>query len=414
MKIIHLNYSDINGGAARAAYRVHNSLIKESINSKMWVNKKFSDDWTVEGSTSKVIRILNELRPRLINHTLVKMLKTENKIIHSPSVLPSGWLKKINNSDADVVNLHWIQNEMMSVKDISKIKKPIVWTLHDTWAFCGAEHYFNDKRWYEGYFSKNRPNYETGFDLNRMTWLRKKRYWKKPIQIVCPSKWLANCVSKSVLMNNWPVSVIPSPIDTECWRPIDKKIARELLKLPENTFLILFGALGGEKDTRKGFDLLLAAFEYLKLNIETKKKIELVVFGQSKPKTQTDIGFPVHYLGYLQDDLTIRTAYSAADVMVIPSRKDNLPNTALEAQTCGTPVVSFDVGGLPDIIEHKHTGYIAKSFDIKDLAKGLSWVLDQNKTKQLNNNARDRSIIKYSEKKIANNYLSIYKNVLSQ
>ena len=414
MKIIHLNYSDINGGAARAAYRVHNSLIKEGINSKMWVNKKFSDDWTVEGSTSKVIRLLNELRPRLINHTLVKMLKTKNKIIHSPSILPSDWLKKINNSDADIVNLHWIQNEMMSVKDISKIKKPIVWTLHDTWAFCGAEHYFNDNRWCEGYFNKNRPNYETGFDLNSWTWKRKKRYWKKPIQIVCPSIWLANCVSKSVLMNNWPVSVIPSPIDTECWRPIDKKIARELLKLPENTFLILFGALGGEKDTRKGFDLLLAAFEYLKLNIETKKKIELVVFGQSKPKTQPDLGFPAHYLGHLQDDLTIRTAYSAADVMVIPSRKDNLPNTALEAQTCGTPVVSFDVGGLPDIIEHKHTGYIAKLFDIKDLAKGLSWVLDQNKTKQLNNNARDRSIIKYSEKKIANNYLSIYKNVLSQ
>ena len=122
MKIIHLNYSDINGGAARAAYRVHNSLIKESINSKMWVNKKFSDDWTVEGSTSKVIRLLNELRPRLINHTLVKMLKTKNKIIHSPSILPSDWLKKINNSDADIVNLHWIQNEMMSVKDISKSK----------------------------------------------------------------------------------------------------------------------------------------------------------------------------------------------------------------------------------------------------------------------------------------------------
>ena len=220
-------------------------------------------------------------------------------------------------------------------------------------------------------------------------------------------------MSESVLMKNWPVSVIPTPIDTDRWKPIDKIIARKHLKLPANATLILFGALGGAKDERKGFDLLLTALKYFKFNMKLKN-IELVVFGQSKPKTQPDLGFPIHYLGQLQDDLTIRTVYSAVDVMVIPSRKDNLPNTAVEAQTCGTPVVSFDIGGLPDIIEHKHTGYIVKSFDIKDLAKGLSWVLDQGKNKQLNNNARDRSIIKYSEKKIANIYLSIYKNVLSQ
>ena len=138
MKIVHLNYLDINGGAARAVYRINNSLLKKGINSRMWVNKATSGNWSVEEPTSKIDKILNEIRPRLINYSLVKMLKTENKIIHSPSVLSSRWVKHVNNSDADIVHLHWIQNEMLSIKDIPRIKKPIVWTLHDMWAFCGA------------------------------------------------------------------------------------------------------------------------------------------------------------------------------------------------------------------------------------------------------------------------------------
>jgi len=410
MKIIHLNYSDINGGAARAAYRIHQSLLNKGINSKMWVNKKNSDEWTVEEPISKKVKLLNEIRPRLINHTLGKMIKTKNKIIHSYSIFPSNWVRYLNESNADIINLHWIQNEMLSIKDISKIKKPIVWTLHDMWAFCGAEHYTDDFRWREGYNSYNKPNYEAGFDLNRMTWLRKKKYWKNPLQIVTPSKWLGKCVGESALMKNWNISVIPYPIDIDFWKSLDKKIARQYLNLETKAQLILFGALGGHRDPRKGYDLLINALKYLKDN--EKRRIEIVIFGQSKPRFQLDLGFPVHYLGHLQDDLTIRTVYSAADVMVIPSRKDNLPNTALEAQTCGTPVVSFDVGGLPDIIEHKRTGYIAKSFDIKDLANGIYWVLDNCETTQLNNNARKQAILKYSEKKIAEDYLNIYKNLI--
>ena len=413
MKVLHLSYSDINGGAARATYRIHHALRKEGIDSRMWVNKKFSDDWTVEGSTSKVIRILNELRPRLINYTLVKMLKTENKIIHSPSVFPSNWVKHINSSDVDIVHLHWIQNEMLSIKDISKIKKPIVWTLHDMWAFCGAEHYTNDNRWRESYNSNNRPNYESGFDLNRWTWNRKKKYWKNPNQIVTPSKWLAKCVSESALMKNWPVSVIANPIDTYQWKPMEKKNARQLFNLSQDANLILFGAIGGGKDSRKGYDLLLSALEYIKAD-KKLKKIELVVFGQSKPKSQPDLGFPIHYSGHLHDDLSLRALYSAADVMVVPSRQDNLPNTAVEAQACGTPVVSFDIGGLPDIIEHQKTGYLAKAFDTRDLANGITWVLQQDGSNKLGNNARERAVEKFSEKKISEAYLDIYKKLLEK
>jgi glycosyltransferase involved in cell wall biosynthesis len=413
VRIIHLSYNDINGGAFRATYRIHQSLLKQGISSRLWVNEKESDDWTVEDLNSKIGKVLNKLRRRVINYSLIKMLKTKNKIIHSPSVLPSNWVKHINNSDSDIVHLHWIQNEMLSIKDISKIKKPIVWTLHDMWAFCGAEHYTNDNRWREGYYPNNRPNYESGFDLNRWTWNRKKKYWNKPIQIVTPSTWLAKCVKESALMKSWPVSAIAYPIDTDQWTPMNKKNARQLFDLSPDANLILFGAAGGGKDPRKGYDLLLSALKYLKADNKIKK-IELVVFGQSKPKSQLDLGFPVHFSGHLYDDLSLSALYSAADVMVVPSRQDNLPNTAVEAQACGTPVVSFDIGGLPDIIQHQKTGYLAKAFDTRDLANGITWVLEQNGSNKLGNNAREQALEKFSEKKIAEDFVSIYKKLCKE
>ena len=128
----------------------------------MWVNVKRSNDLSVKQPSSKIDQFLNLSRHRLIKYTLNKLLKTKNAIIHSPSFLPSSWVRHINNSDVDIVNLHWIQFEMLSISDIVKIEKPIVWTLHDMWAFCGAEHYTNDERWKEGYQKYNRPNYESG------------------------------------------------------------------------------------------------------------------------------------------------------------------------------------------------------------------------------------------------------------
>ena len=409
MKIIHLAYSDYIGGASKAASRIHNCLYKNNINSRLWVNEKLSKCFTVEEPFNKIIKNLKRLR-RYITFPLLKIIKNNVPIHHSISLLPSNWVKLINNSDADIVNLHWIQRETMSIKDISKIKKPIVWTLHDMWPFCGAEHYTNDNRWRYGYYPNNRPNYESGFDLNRWTWNRKKKYWKTPIQIVTPSTWLTKCVSESALMKSWPVSVIYNPIDTDQWKPVDKKNARQLLNLSQDANLILFSSVGGVKDPRKGYDLLLSALKYVKADKKIKK-IELVVLSQSKPKSQPDLGFPIHYFGYLNNDLILRNLYSAADLMTVTSRQDNLPNAAVEAQACGTPVVSFDIGGLLDIIEHQKTGYLAKAFDTRDLANGITWILEQKDSNKLSNNARERAVEKFSEKKISEDYVSIYKKL---
>jgi glycosyltransferase involved in cell wall biosynthesis len=278
------------------------------------------------------------------------------------------------------------------------------------WAFCGAEHYTEKFRWRDGYTRHNRPSYEHGFDLNRWAWQSKKKHWKTPMHIVAPSHWLADCVRESLLMRDWPVTVIPNAIDTERWQPIVQKQARELLHLPPNVPLLLFGAIGGIQDSRKGFDLLQAALFNLRCQIP---ELELLVFGQLSPLKHLDLGFPINYSGHLHDDVSLRLLYSAADVMVIPSRQDNLPNTGLEALACGTPVVAFNTGGLPDIVEHQKTGYLAKAFDTEDLALGIQWVLSgPDHCAKLSSNARKDAVSRFSYPIVAKAYMVLYKQIL--
>ena len=407
MKVIHLSYSNFIGGASIAANRIHCALLKQNIDSRIWVNES-----NVKHNYFVKLENLFKKTRRFITWPLLKMLSTEIPIHHSISLLPSKWVKKINTSDADIIHLHWVNREMLSIKNIGEIKKPIVWTLHDMWAFCGAEHYTNDYRWREGYRFDNRPKYEIGFDLNRWTWNRKKKHWKNPMEIVTPSKWLAECVSESALMSNWPVSIIANPIDVHFWKPLDKISARDQLNLPKHVPLLLFGAMGGSKDPRKGFDLLLNSLEYLQNN-SVAKHLELVVLGNTIHQPPIISGFPIHYIGHIKDKIHLRNLYNAVDVIVIPSRQDNLPNIALEAQACALPVVAFNIGGLVDIVRHHRTGYIAQAFEIEDLANGIAWTLKNNFNAKLSREGRQRIQKMFSDTIIANKYISKYNNIIN-
>jgi glycosyltransferase involved in cell wall biosynthesis len=311
--------------------------------------------------------------------------------------------------DADVLHLHWLGYEMVSIADIAKLRKPTVWTLHDMWAFCGAEHFTEDFRWRDGYLRNNRPVHESGFDLNRWTWQRKLKHWRKPINIVAPSQWLADCARQSALMSGWPVSVIPNAIDTEAWRPVDKALARKILGLPIESPLLLFGAIGGTRDPRKGFDLLRSALDHLRGEI---KGLELVVLGQPPPKQPMDLGFPIHFAGHLHDDISMTLFYSAADALILPSRQDNLPNVGIEALACGTPVVAFNACGLPDIVGHKETGYLANAFDTRDLAEGVRWVVaDTDRRARLSSRSRTAAVARFSYPVVAEQYLKLYQTL---
>ena len=231
------------------------------------------------------------------------------------------------------------------------------------------------------------------------------------MQIVTPSQWLANCVRESALMRDWPVTVVPYALDTDVWRPIDKRQARELFGLQLDAPILLFGAIGGSRDPRKGFDLLQRALQHLNGEITA---LHLVVFGQSAPKEPPDFGFPVHYTGHLHDDFSLRVLYSAADALIIPSRQDNLPNTGVESLACGTPVIAFDTCGLPDIVQHQQTGYLARAFDTEELARGIQWVLaDRTRHAVLSANARRDAVARFSYPVVAEQYLRVYQAALS-
>ena len=409
MKVLHISYSDGIGGAARAATRIHHACLKYLIVSHMLVKEKISCFSTIEEISEQISligKITNRIKTKILWKVLNKQKPDAISKLYSLAALPSSYLvKRINTSDADLCNLHWVCGDFLSIESIQRITKPIVWTLHDMWAFCGAEHYAENEEWQNGYSSRS------FWDLDRWVWTRKKKAWTRPMYIVTPSAWLADCVKKSALMGSWQVRNIPNPLDTQVFQPRGKLLSREILGLPLDKKLVLFGAISPTADRRKGWDLLQLALQKLS---QTADGVVGVVFGQSEPLNPPKLGLPLHWMGYLHDDITLSLLYSAVDVMVVPSRQDNLPQTSTEPQACGTPVVAFDVCGLPSAVEHKQTGYLAKPFDIDDLAHGISWVLsDQERSQKLSSQARERAVRLWSPEVVAKQYLEVYEEAIA-
>jgi glycosyltransferase involved in cell wall biosynthesis len=416
MKIQIISQSDASGGAARAAYRLHRALLDHGMASRMKVRDKRSDDWTVEGPESKYGKAGSLLRPALGNLAM-RLQQSGNVNLHSGNWLSSDWSEKLNCTDAEVVNLHWVGGEALSIEDIGHIRKPVVWTLHDMWPFCGAEHYAADDeraRWRTGYSKESRPASEGGLDLDRLVWRRKLRAWIRPMHIVAPSQWLASCARESALFRNWPVSVIPNVLDTGIYQPLNRDFCRQALGLPHDRKIILFGALGGVRDSRKGYDLLPGALERLAHQVNVQNVL-CVVFGQSEPEQPPKLHFPIRWMGHVHDDAALVLLYNSADVTVVPSHQENLPQTATEAQACGCPVVAFNCTGFQDAVAHRETGYLAKAFDAEDIAQGLGWVLaDVERQRELGNAARERALRLWAPEVVVPQYFSVYRSIIEQ
>lgn len=434
MNILNVGYSDIDGGAARASYRIHRSLVDHGesmgLHSRMRVIRRLSDDSTVTGGLPPKHGLeIRRFNPQL-NRRARRGFHTANPTVHSLAWPDSGLGHELHHlyseQAIDLVHLHWLGDSTLSIEEIGKLPMPLVWTLHDQWPFCGAEHYTSpplpgeiassDERFAVSYSSASRPSHETGPDLNRRTWIRKRHAWKKPIHIVATTSWLADCAKRSTLMGNWPVTIIPYPLDLIIWKPVDKHVARSLLNLPPDRPLVLFGAPGGTADPRKGGDLLLESLQHLRSQATgtSIESLELVVFGQSQPAHPPNLGFPIHYRGHLNDDLSLRLHYAAADVMVVPSRQEAFGQTASEAQACGTPVVCFRTGGLVDVIEDGLTGLFAEPFDPRSLAKAIHSVCeDENRRRAMADKARKRALKLWNPDRISSLYKDVYQNALS-
>jgi len=413
MKVILLSYEDGQGGAGRSAFKLHRAFLANGIDSSLRVCAKTSDLGTVSSHQRLLQKVVSKASSRF-TPWFMRLQRTSNDGLHSPALLPAGIVDELNESNADVLQLNWICG-LLSVEDIGKLTKPVVWRFSDMWPFSGAEHYGDDganARWRTGYRSDNRPTAHGGIDIDRWVWNRKRRAWNKPIHIVAPSQWIADCARQSALTRDWPISVIPTTLDVNQFQPWAKAFARQVLGLPKDPRLILFGALSGGTDPRKGRAYLISALSKVAGRLPN---VAGVIFGQSEPADPPRLGLPLHWMGHLNDEVTMSLVYSAADVMVIPSRQDNLPQTGVEAQSCGCPLVTFDCSGLPDLLEHKRTGYIAKAFDVDELAYGVEWVLaDPNRHRELSRQSRDRSLRLWAPGVVVPQYLEVYERAISE
>jgi len=326
--------------------------------------------------------------------------------------MSNGLVKHISRFQPDLLHFNWIGNGLIPIHHFPAIEQPIIWTLHDMWAFTGGCHYAGDCERYQQHCGAcPQLASKREFDLSGWTFRRKQRHWHdQQFQIVCPSKWLAHCTQKSALLKKRPVHIIPYGIDLERFYPIDRAEARQSLGLPQDRQLILFGAMGAESEKRKGFSYLRDALRYISLH----ERPELVVFGDSG-KTLTDItGLKTHSLGFLAREDEIIRAYSAADVFVAPSTQDNLPNTVIEALACGTPCVAFRIGGMPDMIDHLRNGYLASPLMTDDLWQGIVWVLEHSEPTQLKQAARKTVEERFNLLAVAEQYVSLYHQTLGK
>ena len=410
MKVLHLSESD-GGGAGRATFRLNQGLQRLGVDSKILVQLKYSDDRTVFSPETTLGKFSAKLKlPERLDALPLKSYPQRDASDFSLEWLPSGIVSKVAKLTPDVVNLHWVCHGYVPIEAIAKFKKPLVWTLHDMWAFTGGCHYSQECDRYENSCGTCPQLGSTkSWDISRWVWQRKAKAWQNlNLTLVSPSHWLAKCARSSSLFQDLPIEVIPNGLDTQQYKPIPRQVARELLNLPQDKQLILFGAMYPNSDRRKGFYLLQKALQKLS-KTEWCNQIEIVIFGASRPQESVELGLNSHYLGRLSDEISLAVVYAAADVFVAPSTQDNLPNTVMEAIACGTPSVAFNIGGMPELIEHQHNGYLAQALDSEDLAQGIIWVLENKERHQkLCDRARQKAEQEFTLEIQARRYESLY------
>tara|TARA_B100000965_G_scaffold387785_1_gene391555 strand:- start:1153 stop:2400 length:1248 start_codon:yes stop_codon:yes gene_type:complete len=415
MKILHLNYYDIEGGAAIAMHRLHSLLKKNnSIDSNILVfSKQQKDANDIILFPNKFNKIANNIK-RKFCFNLTKFQKIYSKSTHSLNIFDSGIIKKINKIKPDIVHLHWVNNEFISIKEIKKITQPIVWTFYDMWPFCGAEHWTFEKRFVNGYLTDNKPIENKGIDLNKFIWGLKKKNWEnKRFEIVCLSKWLSKQTLNSKLFKDYSINTIAPPLDFSKWKDIDKNDARKKLNLDESKIYLLFGAAGGTKDRRKGFDLIINS---LNEKLSKNKKIHLLLFGITFQKDLENLKLPITNFGPIpyDDYEKLSLIYSASNLTLFPSKLEAFGQVGSESLACKTPVVTFKNSGPEDMIEHKKNGYLANYLDKDDFLNGINWYLNLSETEitKVNNYSRECILKRFSEEEILNKYLKIYNKLI--
>lgn len=437
MKVLYINTSSNYGGAARAAMRIMRGVKQNGVEAEMFVLQKgiASDDviplarFVPKNIIYRICDwVAHKIKNKWQHYRWHRYKKTKQNVYMSDlrSTRLHGALQKL---DYDIVHLHWVNQRFIGLDDLVKIHKPIIWTLHDSWAFCGVCHYFIDCEKYQTHCGAcPMLGSEKEKDLAYEVFEKKLEAYKDlDLHIVTPSKWLGESAKKSVLLNRFPVHVIPNCIDTDLFRPLSKDEIVSIADREENAMvrrvfseatkekkiakpIILYGAIQAATDRIKGFESLLSA---LRLLDKHGFAANLVVFGANAQELPLSFdNIEVSFVGYIHNSQVLAALYSMADVMVVPSLTENLSNTIMESLSCGTPVVGFDIGGNSDMIEHKKNGYLAKERDCEDLANGIRWCMEHNEEGLLSKQAREKVLANYTIDIVSNQYKRLYESMI--
>ena len=418
MRILIVNTSERTGGAAVAAQRLVDALNNSGVQARMLVRDKQTDNLTVVPLPKSVLHRWRFLWERW---TIFWHLLFNRRNLFAIDVANTGTdiTSLPEFKQADIIHLSWINQGMLSLNGIRKIinsGKPVVWTMHDIWpatAIChltlGCNHFKQLCR-----RCKYLPGGGSDNDLSTKVWHKKKRiYERSDIHFVACSRWLADQARQSQLLKGRHVFAIPNPIDTRVFAPKDKTLAADLLNLPKDKRLMLFAAQRATNEN-KGLAYLLEACHMLAAQYpEMKESTALVVLGGKANQAVEELPFPVFPIDYISDTQTMVSLYNAVHAFVLPSLSENLPNTIMEAMACGVPCIGFNVGGIPEEIDHRKNGYVARYRDAEDLAKGIRWVLCEAPYAELAAQAVRKVAVNYSQQAVALQYIAVYNQALA-
>lgn len=416
MRVLLINTSERIGGAAIAAGRLMEALKNNGIKAKLLVRDKQTDRITVVSLKHSWRMVWKFVWERIViwhaNHFrkdnifAVDIANTGTDITSLPEF-----------QQADVIHLHWINQGMLSLKNIDKILasgKPVVWTMHDMWPCTGICHHARECTLYQEE-CHNCPFIGEGKKKKDLSYhvFRKKRdlYKGRHIHFVACSHWLERRAGRSVLLAGHSVTSIPNPINTNLFKPHDKQEARSRCGLPHGVKLMLFGSVK-ITDKRKGIDYLIESCWLLaEKHPELKEQLGVVVFGNQSQQLENLLPFKVYPLDFVTDEHRLVDIYNSVDIFVTPSLEENLPNTIMEAMACGIPCVGFNVGGIPEMIDHLHNGYVAQYKSSADFANGIYWTLTEPDYPSLSEQACRKAVAHYSEGAIAKKYIDLYNKV---
>lgn len=416
--VLIINTFEQAGGAAVAANRLMKTIQKAGIETKMLVRDKQTTDINVFTlNTSNYKRLTNRFRfiwERFIIYLSNAFSKT-NLFQVSTGDTGSDISKYPLVQESDILHLHWINQGFLSLEDIKKLlstDKPVVWTMHDLWPATAICHYPDQCECYHTACFKCPKQVKLPlWDLAKQVFHQKEQIDFSKITFVGCSQWITSMAKKSALLRKAQFVSIPNPIDITIFKPFDKTATRAQLKLPQDKYLVLFAA-AKVTDERKGATFFIEACRLLQEKLGDT--VEIILMGGHSQELITQLPFQVHTTGYIFDTKTMALVYACVDMFIIPSLEDNLPNTIMESMACGTPCVGFSTGGIPEMIDHKTNGYVARYKDVEDLASGIEWVINNTNKLALREACVEKVQTCYAEPIVAEKYIALYNQLLNR